>query len=74
MPRNTISATMAALALVAGVAFAQSEQGTATAPKPKTGATGQGGTMPMMHQGAGAACRGTTGWETASSAAAWVRT
>ena len=53
MPRNTICATIAALVLVAGGALAQSEQGTATAAGPTTGATRQGGTMPMVQHGAG---------------------
>jgi hypothetical protein len=52
MPRNTFCAAIAAFALVAGGAFAQSEQGTATAPEPTAGAAGQG-TMPIMRQGAG---------------------
>lgn len=52
MPRNTFCAAIAAVVLVAGGAFAQSEQGTGT-PEPMTGAAGQGGTMPMMRQGAG---------------------
>jgi hypothetical protein len=53
MPRNTILAGIAIVALVGGGALAQSQQGTATAPEPTTGAAGQAGTMPMMRPGAG---------------------
>lgn len=53
MPRKTIYPAIAALVFIAGGAFAQSQQGTATAPEPTTGAAGQGGTMPMMQPGAG---------------------
>ena len=53
MPRNITLAAIATIALVGGGALAQSQQGTATAPEPTTGATGQAGTMPMMRPGAG---------------------
>jgi hypothetical protein len=53
MPRNAICAAIAALVLVAGGAFAQSQQATETAPEPTTGTAGQTGTMPMMRPGSG---------------------